>query len=180
MTNLEQIKVLRDALYFVRTHCDAHAEYRNVITVALAATSQVEAANVEDSIASLVAALQASKGWMRDYADSIIRDAIDRCASVEVTTEIAELKHKLWCAEVNLDGANEHIAELKAELQPRNEEIDQAKPDLSRSFLNSHKIKKYQARSVRIAMEVLKHHAQSDVDSFKALKVLEHNFKDYL
>ena len=38
---------------------------------------------VEVAIATLVNALAASKGWMRDYAEAIIRDAIDRKPAAE-------------------------------------------------------------------------------------------------
>lgn len=37
-----------------------------------------EQPTVEQSINQLVSALQESKGWIRDYADAVIRDAIDR------------------------------------------------------------------------------------------------------
>jgi len=37
-----------------------------------------EQPTVEQSITQLVSALQESKGWMRDYADAVIRDAVDR------------------------------------------------------------------------------------------------------
>lgn len=59
---------------------------------------------VESAIAQLVTALQQSKGWMRDYADSIIRDAIDRKtapSSEEVQRMIGwlrvELGHLVTC-----------------------------------------------------------------------------------
>ncbi len=50
---------------------------------------------VESAIAQLVTALQQSKGWMRDYADSIIRDAIDRktaSSSEEVQSSLKWLR----------------------------------------------------------------------------------------
>lgn len=34
--------------------------------------------SVEQAITALVTALAESKGWMRDYADSVVRDAIER------------------------------------------------------------------------------------------------------
>lgn len=38
----------------------------------------VEPPRIEDAIRILVDSLVWYKGWMRDYADSIVRDAIDR------------------------------------------------------------------------------------------------------
>jgi hypothetical protein len=40
----------------------------------------MSAANVEQAISVLVSALVESKGWMRGYANAIVRDAIDRAA----------------------------------------------------------------------------------------------------
>lgn len=40
--------------------------------------AQKKGGDVESAIAGLVDALAASKGWLRGYADSVIRDAIDR------------------------------------------------------------------------------------------------------
>lgn len=56
--------------------------------------------SVETCIVTLVAALQQSKGWLHDYADSIVRDAVDRAhlmpnaqsALLAQAAEIAALK----------------------------------------------------------------------------------------
>jgi Protein of unknown function (DUF551) len=44
---------------------------------------EATAPTIEQSIEALVSALAESKGWMRSYANSIIRDAIDRTAPTE-------------------------------------------------------------------------------------------------
>ncbi len=54
----------------------------------------------ESAIAQLVTALQQSKGWMRDYADSIIRDAIDRNTAPS-SEEVREMVERLYS---DLDG----------------------------------------------------------------------------
>lgn len=43
--------------------------------------AQGEDISIEDAIVALVGALQRGKGWLRDYADAIVRDAIDRTAT---------------------------------------------------------------------------------------------------
>ena len=53
-----------------------HEDHAAALRQALEAAPS--APTVEQSILILTNALIASKGWMRDYADSIIRDAIDR------------------------------------------------------------------------------------------------------
>ncbi|HEY4720653.1 MAG TPA: hypothetical protein VII92_02300 [Anaerolineae bacterium] len=50
------------------------------VAIYIAPAAPTDAPSVEDAIAALVTALSASKGWMRDYADAIVRDAIDRKA----------------------------------------------------------------------------------------------------
>ena len=45
--------------------------------------------SVEDCIDALVRALVESKGWLRDYADAIVRDAVDRVAP---WTQVIEAK----------------------------------------------------------------------------------------
>lgn len=53
---------------------------RTLLYAAQPACPAPEAPTVEQAISTLVTALAASKGWMRDYADSVVRDAIDRRA----------------------------------------------------------------------------------------------------
>jgi len=52
------------------------------------------APTVDSAISQLVAALQESKGWLRDYADAIIRDAIDRTAA-PLPDEVREIVERL-------------------------------------------------------------------------------------
>jgi hypothetical protein len=53
------------------------------------------APTIEDAIQSLVTALQAGKGWMRDYADSIVRDAIDRRQPAQTGAAVTPIKQPI-------------------------------------------------------------------------------------
>ena len=61
---------------------------------AVAAEREDYAMNIEDAIVALVDALVSDKGWMRAYANAIVRDAIDRVDRqyVQLTDEAAVLE----------------------------------------------------------------------------------------
>ena len=51
-------------------------------------------------------------GYTADQVEQIRREAVEA------------ISHELWCAEVNLDGANEHLAEVQAELAGLREAVE--------------------------------------------------------
>jgi hypothetical protein len=64
--------------------CEEAADEIERLQSALAAQP---APTVEHAIESLVSALAESKGWMRSYADSVVRDAIDRVPTEQKWSE---------------------------------------------------------------------------------------------
>lgn len=70
----DRIALLKQAIYRI-SGGDFDATDEEVRQIAMAAQPE---ATVDQAIESLVGALSRSKGWMKGYADAIIRDAIDR------------------------------------------------------------------------------------------------------
>jgi hypothetical protein len=73
------------------------------------------APGVESCVAALAHALQREKGWLHGYADSIIRDAIDR-VHLDAAPEIAAIREALAavcirCGGDGMDPLNDYLFE---------------------------------------------------------------------
>jgi hypothetical protein len=79
---------------------------------------QISKEQIEQSIKSLVDVLMQSKGWLREYADAIIRDAIDRKHLLEgEPVEEFKFPNQMWQWKALKDGAviyqyGEHVPAL--------------------------------------------------------------------